>query len=143
MKLSEACRLGTTMIPTIYGPIFKRTLTGKVCGACRIGSIALAAGMRPARFPVHVQGEDSRAVHSYFHTHWPWISRVPDAENSMLFIFGIPSYIAYCHEIAKMTADEIAVVLEKLEAKYANNDPVVMDTTPNVAGDATQLMEVQ
>ena len=130
------------MIPTVYGPIFKRTLTGKVCGACRIGSIALAAGMRPARFPALAQSEDSRAVHRYFHTYWPWIAQVPEAENNMLFIFGIPSYIAYCHEIVKMTADEIALHIEKLEAKYANG-PVTIDVTPNTAGDAVQLMEVK
>lgn len=144
MKLSEACRLGPLVVPTIHGPIFKRDWTGGVCGACRIGSVAIAAGYKPKRCigytPMAVASADSREVYAFFRQQWPWVDRVMKEDRNVLYLFGVVSYVAYCHEVARLTADEIADNIEKLEAKY---DTVTMDVTPHVAGDATQLMEVK
>ena len=145
MKLSEACRLGPLVVPTIHGPIFKRTATGEVCGACRIGSVAIAAGYQPARYvllpAVYITAQDSRDVYRFITKQWPWVGTVPDIDCSVLMVFGVASYIVYAHEVAKLTADEIADYIETLEAKY-DPQPVTMDVTPHVAGDATQLQEV-
>ena len=134
MKLSEAVRLSTTIMPAIHGPVFRRDFAGKVCGACRIGATAIAAGYKPPRLSTRY--EDSRDVMAFFDRMWPWGMKIRMTD----FTFGPAVFIAYCHEIEHLTADQIADKIERFEKVYAN--PATMDVAPNVAGDATQLMEV-
>lgn len=145
MKLSEAIRLSTTLMPPIYGPVFKRTRYGKVCGACRVGAVALAVGYKPKRQFASWHGEmdEAREVMMLFDQYWPWWRQAVRREQVPYFMYlGAATFVAYCHEVRKLTADQIAAEVEQLEAKYATNDPVTITVTPNVAGDATQLMEV-
>ena len=145
MRLSEAVRLSTTMgVPAIYGPIYKRSMTGKICGACRIGAVALAIGYKPPRQFVRWDGEISESINiaRLFKSTWPWWDRALGREDVPYTMYlGAAAFVAYCHEHRKMTADQIATELEQLEAKYAD-EPVTIDVTPNRAGDALQLEEV-
>ena len=145
MKLSEAIRLSPLVIKTIHGPVFKRTLTGKVCGACRIGGVAMAAGYKPARRlgrpEAWVTATDSRDVYRFIHQTWPWVEQSVWRRDG-LWLQGVVTYIVYAHESAKLSAEEIAVAVETMEAKY-DTQPATIDVAPNVAGDATQLMEVK
>lgn len=144
MKLSEAIRLSTTIMPQVYGPIYKRNRLGKVCGACRVGAVALTVGYQPKwRFETwHGEIDESREVMLLIDAHWPWWRAALRRNDVPFYMYlGAATYIAYCHEELKLTADQIADHVAILEAKYAN-DPVTMDVTPNRAGDALQPTEV-
>lgn len=147
MKLSEAIRLSTTIVPSIHAPdkIFQRDWRGNVCGACRAGAVALAAGYKPTRQFVAWHGEidEALAVMRLIDRCWPWWMRAVQTQQVPFMMYlGAATYIAHAHEVRKLTADQLAAEIEKLEAKY-DHDPVTMNVTPNVAGDATQLQEVQ
>ena len=144
MKLSEAIRLSPLVTKTIYGPVFKRDWRGRVCGACRIGLVAMAAGYRPARWlgrpEAWATARDCENVYTFINTTWPWTQQTANSERDCLWFQGVVSYMVYAHESARLSAEEIATAVEGMEAKY--DHPVTMDVTPNTAGDAVQLQEV-
>lgn len=111
MKLSEAIRLGALAYPTIHGPVFKRTWLGNVCGACRAGATALAAGYQPRR----VDGRDWAEVDAFIHAQWPWTVRL---RGHAPFMFSPANGIALLHEVRHWSAERIAQYIENLEALY-------------------------
>ena len=134
MKLSEAIRLGAVAMPTIYGPVFKRDWGGNVCGACRAGATAMAAGYKPNRTGLN----DWYAVDMFIEEQWPWTVHL---KRHIPFSISAANGIALLHEVRRWAATEIAGYIERLEAKY-DPQPATMDVAPNRAGDALQLEEV-
>lgn len=131
MKLSEAIRLGPTIAPAIYGPVFKRNWCGDVCGACRAGATAMAAGYKPNR----TGRNDWLTVDMFIDETWPWTVQL---RRHYPFSISAANGLALLHEVNRLSADQIANYVEALEAKY---NPVTTKATPNVAGNATQLVE--
>ena len=100
IRLSEAVRLGTTLVPPVYGPLFKRNWCGTVIGACRLGATAMAAGYKPSR--LGNMESDLRSVGNFFYQTWP-------------DLYMMWPQIGIMHEYDHMTADEIADCLEAYE----------------------------
>ena len=134
MRLSEAIRLGAVAIPTIHGPVFKRNWCGDVCGACRAGATAMAAGYKPNRTGLN----DWYAVDLFIEEQWPWTVHL---KRHAPFTISAANGIALLHEVRRWSATQIADYIEHLEALY-DSQPVTIDVTPNTAGDAVQLQEV-
>jgi hypothetical protein len=111
MKLSEAIRLGPTIAPAIYGPVFKRDWLGRVCGACRAGATALAAGYQPSRLGLR----DWKKVSAFLGVQWPWVQQL---RGTYPFQAGVAVGLAILHEMRRMPANEIATYVEQLEEKY-------------------------
>ena len=134
MKLSEAIRLGAVAMPTIYGPVFKRGWSGDVCGACRAGATAMAAGYKPNRTGLN----DWMAVDWFIEEQWPWTVHLKRHDP---FIISAANGIAVLHESRRWPAEQIAAYIEQLEALY-DPQPATSDVAPHRAGDALQLEEV-
>ena len=125
MRLSEAVRLGTTICPAIYGPVFQRDWLGCVTGACRIGATALAAGFKPTRLPRHDSSvQDIVEVRDFMRDAWPVARMLVPRKNLTLFDISctmwtdVAGEIAHRHEMSKHTADQIASWVETMEAQY-------------------------
>ena len=125
MKLSEAVRLGTTICPAIYGPVFQRDWLGRVTGACRIGATAMAAGFTPTRLPRRDSNvQDIVEVRDFLVTTWPvaglYIKSQTVAIGNLVLrgASDIVGQIAEQHEVGKRTADQIADWVETMEAQY-------------------------
>ena len=123
MKLSEAIRLGAVAVPTIYGPVFKRNGIGTVCGACRAGATAMAAGYKPNRTGLN----DWYAVDLFIEEQWPWTAQL---KRHIPFSISAANGIALLHEVRFWMATEIADYIERLEAKYDPQPAVIKTAQP-------------
>ena len=135
MKLSEAIRLGPTIAPAIYGPVFRRDWLGNVCGACRAGATAIAAGYTPNRTGIN----DWYAVDLFIEEQWPWTVKL---KRHYPFTISAANGLALLHEVSRWSVDQIADYVEKLEAYYKPY-PVTIDVTPHAVDATAQLQEVQ
>ena len=162
MKLSEAIRLGEFALSPAKGVWFEASLvTGRICGACAVGRAVWAAGHRPerktlrervalsVRYDGHVYYFDREfeILSRFVSEQWPWtnvythkcLTRVPQDYNAVV------AYISQMYEAPiNMSMTHIAQEVERLESIFDNDpQPVTIDVTPHVAGDATQLLEVK
>ena len=125
IKLSEAVRLGPTICPAIYGPVFQRDWLGNVCGACRIGATAIAAGFKPARLPRRDGNVQDIVEVRDFMRETRTVACIPVSrkgvtlfEMSFTMWTDVAGEIAQRHEVGKQTADQIADWVETIEAQY-------------------------
>ena len=156
MKLSEALRLGEFALPPAKRTWFAFTVvTGRLCGACAVGRAVYAAGFRPATPDItfRVQQsmvtltspclpDDTLAMTQFFDAQWPWTRRAHTGHLRFWLLNPILHVISLQYEHLGKSLSEIADYIEPLEAQY-DPDPATIDVAPNVAGDATQLQEVQ
>ena len=112
MLLSEAIRLGPTVCPAIYGPVFEdwdKMLRGEPCGACRMGATAFVAGYRCTI----KQGD----MFAWMIKQWPLLGTVvEDPRNGMNC--KLDTLIIQLHEHARWSADRIADYVETLESPH-------------------------
>ena len=156
MKLSEALRLGEFALPPAKRTWFAFTaVTGRLCGACAVGRAVYAAGFRPAvpdlAFRIRESTatltapclpDDTLAMTQFFDAQWPWTRRAHTGRPRFWLLNPVLHVISLQYEHLGKSLSEIADYIEPLEAQY-DPDPATIDVAPNVAGDATQLQEVQ
>ena len=154
MKLSEALRLGEFALPPTKRAWFAfTTVTGRLCGACAVGRAVYAAGFRPtvpdlafrvkestAAFVAPMHPDETLAMTLFFDTQWPWTRTAYTGRPRFWLLNPVLHDISYRYEQLDQSLREIADHIEQLEAKY--EQPAAIEAAPNVAGDATQLMEV-
>ena len=155
MKLSEALRLGEFALPPAKKMWFAFTaVTGRLCGACAVGRAVYAAGFRPAVPDLAYRigqstaaltspgsPEDTLEMTQFFDQQWPWTRLAHTGRPRFWLLNPVLHVISLQYEHLGKSMSEIADYVEQLEAQYDHN-PVTSDVTPNVAGDATQLLEV-
>ena len=111
MRLSEAIRLGPTVCPAIYGPVFEdwgRVRKGEPCGACRMGATAFVAGYRNTL----EQGE----MFWWMRLQWPMLNT--HAKHPVDGVTReLAGLIIGLHEVYRWSADQIADYVETIESK--------------------------
>ena len=89
-------------------------------------------------------------INEFVAKHWPWTraytlttqtGRVAKMLGYLDEYNAIVERISIWYEQNQLSIPGIADAIEQLEAQY-DPQPVTIDVTPNVAGDATQLQEV-
>jgi len=115
MRLSEAIRLGPTVCPAIYGPVFEdweKVRKGEPCGACRMGATAFVAGYRGTL----EQGEMFR----WMRLQWPMLNtRAKHPVDGITHELG--GLIIDLHEVYHWSADQIADYVETIESKESHD----------------------
>ena len=115
MRLSEAIRLGPTVCPAIYGPVFEdweKMRKGEPCGACRMGATAFVAGYRGAL----EQGEMFR----WMRLQWPMLNtRAKHPVDGITH--ELAGLIINLHEVYHWSADQIADYVETIESKESHD----------------------
>lgn len=98
MKLSEALRLGEFALPPTYNRWYEREQeSGKVCGACAVGRLAVAAGYSPR---VVEQGmvDDEQSLSKFFSAQWPWTAKHHTLQSWTEPVNGIMAAISKRYE---------------------------------------------
>ena len=115
MRLSEAIRLGPTVCPAIYGPVFEdweKVRKGEPCGACRMGATAFVAGYRNTL----EQGEMFR----WMRLQWPMLNtRAKHPVDGITH--ELEGLIIDLHEVYRWSADQIADYVETIESKESHD----------------------
>lgn len=115
MRLSEAIRLGPTVCPAIYGPVFEDwggVRKGEPCGACRMGATAFVAGYRNTL----EQGDMFR----WMRLQWPMLNTSVHhpVDGTTHKLDGL---IIDLHEVCRWSADQIADYVETIESKESHD----------------------
>lgn len=115
MRLSEAIRLGPTVCPAIYGPLFEdweKVRKGEPCGACRIGATAFVAGYRGKL--------EQGVIFRWMRLQWPMLNTC--AKHPVDGItHELDGLIIDLHERYRWSADQIADYVETIESKESHD----------------------
>ena len=137
MRLSEAMRLGSMVVPPIRGPIFDRT-GGVICGACAIGAAMYAAGSEEdrTRWMSYCLVSDAESF-------WPWTRRRiahPIRSEDYWDVLGI---VIDLFEEYGWSREQIADWVESVEAAQASEASQSADAVARTVDEGTVPQRAQ
>lgn len=121
MKLSEAIRLGSMMVPQAFRAEYSYNFRGKIIAACALGAAKLAIGV----------GEQDLGQQVY--ANWPWTMAIEtkySPENAEPSMVNIACLITQLNDLECWSREQIADWVEQYE-----NERHVYDALPAPAAE--------